>query len=244
MRKKLLPNILLLVGIPSLLLSSCVDDRYLVTPPPVADQTHIEEFDTVSTSLTRGWTLRNVSVPKGPNVWQQGGEVMPWFAPFSSNGSYAGFIGADYTSTSAAAGIISNWLISPPVTFQNGDKITFYTRALQYSDGAGDSTDYGNRMQLRLNLKNDGTNVGNGADAGDFDTPLLDINPSYVFSSRVNPSVRAYPSNWTRFEATVYGLSSPIRGRYAFRYFVEGGGSNGLGSGVAVDLVTYKSVGR
>ncbi|WP_207492549.1 choice-of-anchor J domain-containing protein [Aridibaculum aurantiacum] len=244
MRKRLLPNILLLVGIPSLLFTSCVDDRYLTVPPPVADQSHIEEFDTVAASLSRGWMITNASTPKGSNIWQQGGEVMPWFSPFSSNGTYAGFIGADYTSTSAAAGIISNWLISPPVTFQNGDKIIFYTRALQYDDGAGDSTDYGNRLQVRLNLHNEGLNVGSGSDAGDFDTPLLDINPTYEFSSIVTPSTKAYPANWTRFEATVYGLSKPVRGRYAFRYFIEGGGWNGLGSGVGIDYVTYQSVGR
>ena len=244
MRKRLLPNILLLIGIPALLFSSCVDDRYITIPPPVQNQSYIEDFDTVSSSLNRGWILRNTSVPKGSNVWQQGGEPVPWFSPFSSNGSFAGFIGSDYTSTSAAAGIISNWLISPVVTMQNGDKIIFYTRALQYSDGAGDSTDYGNRLQVRINIENEGLNIGNGAEVGDFNTPILDINPTYIYSSRRTPAPKAYPTNWTRFEATVYGLGKPTRGRYAFRYFVEGGGSNGLGSGVAVDFVTYKSVGN
>lgn len=244
MIKRILPNLFLLVGIPALLFTSCVDDRYLTIPPPIQNQSYIEEFDTVSSALSRGWVLRNTSMPKGSNVWQQGGEPVPWFSPFSSNGSYAGYIGADYTSTSAAAGLISNWLISPPVTMQNGDKIIFYTRALQYDDGAGDSTDYGNRLQVRLNMKNDGLNVGAGSDAGDFDTPILDINPTYTFSSIVTPAAEAFPSNWTRFEATVYGLNKPTLGRYAFRYFVEGGGWNGLGSGVAIDFVTYRSVGN
>ncbi len=244
MRKRILPNILLLVGLPTLLFTSCVDDRYLTVPPPVENQSYIEEFDTLSSALSRGWALRNTSIPKGPNVWQQGGEPAPWFSPFSSNGTYAGFVGADYTSTSAAAGIISNWLISPTVTMQNGDKIIFYTRALQYSDGAGDSTDYGNRLQVRINMNNEGLNVGSGLETGDFNTPILDINPTLAFSSRRTPSPIAFPTNWTRFEATIYGLDKPTRGRYAFRYFVEDGGSNGNGSGVAVDFVTYKSASK
>ncbi|MDB5193700.1 MAG: hypothetical protein JWQ96_3263 [Segetibacter sp.] len=242
MRKQLLPKLLLWVGIPALLITSCVDDRYLTEASPIPDQSFVEEFDTVSMAAGRGWRFVNKSNPKGTNIWQQGGEVAPWFAPFSSNGSYAGFIGADYTSTSAAAGLINNWLISPPVTMQNGDKIVFYTRALHYDDRAGDSTDYGNRLQLRANTTNDGLNIGEGLESGDFTSALLDINPSYEMSSVVAPVPTAYPTNWTRFEATIYGLSKPVRGRFAFRYLVEGAGFNGLGSGIAIDQVTYTSV--
>ncbi len=244
MRKSLLCRALLLVGIPVTMLTSCVDDKYLTNEPPVPNQSFIEEFDTVSASLARGWKVINNSEPKGSNVWQQGGSVIPWFSPWSSSGSYAGFIGADYTSTSAQAGIISNWLISPPVIMQNGDKIIFYTRGLQYDDGTGDSTDYGNRLVLLANTNGDGFNVGTGTGTGDFNEPLVDINSTYRYSSYVAPDPLAYPTNWTRFEGTITGLNKPVRGRFAFRYFVEGGGWNGLGSGVAIDQVTYKSKGH
>jgi hypothetical protein len=250
MRKGPLSLLIICVGF-AFALQSCRNDEYLTTPPPVADQTFVEEFDTVSSALSRGWVLVNSSDPKGSNVWQQGGSVAPWFSPYSSNGTYAGFIGADYTSTSAAAGTISNWLISPAITMQNGDKIVFYTRALQYPDfdpltglPNGDTTDYGNRLQVRLNISNDGTNVGNGYEPGSFSTPLLDINSTYI-PSGVKPATAsplAYPSQWTRFEATVSGLNNPVRGRFALRYFVEDGGFNGLGSGVAIDKVSYTSV--
>jgi len=221
-------------------LQSCKNDSYLATPPPVPNQSFSEDFDTVSASLSRGWVVRNVSVPKGSNVWQQGGAVNPWFSPFSNSGTYAGFIGADYTSTSAAAGIISNWLISPVVTMQNGDKIVFHTRALLYAAGGGDSTDYANRLQVRIS-KTDFIDVGNGDDPGNFKDVLLDINPAYAeyHTSAALYDPTAYPGNWTRFEATVSGLSNPVKGRFAFRYFVEGAGWNGLGSGVAVDQVQY-----
>lgn len=243
MSKSVLCNVLSGIGFSLILLTSCVDDKNLDLPA-VPDQSFVEEFDTLSSALTRGWKLSNTSDPKGSNVWQQGGDVVPWFSPFSSNSSNAGFVGADYTSTSAAAGDISNWLISPLVTMQNGDKIVFYTRALQYDDGAGDSTDYGNRLQVRINTNNEGLNTGFGVESGDFTALLLDINPTYLLSSVVAPEPNAYPSNWTRFEATVFGLTKPVKGRFAFRYFVQGGGNNGLGSGVGLDYVTYKSVGH
>ena len=226
------------------LLQSCKDDSDLTAPPPVANQSFTEEFDTVSASLARGWKIMNVSDPKGSSLWQQGGNINPWFPAFSSNGSNAGFIGADYLSTSADAGIISNWLISPLVTFQNGDKISFYTRASLYPLPAGDSTDYANRM-IVMKSENSGYNIGSGAESGDF-TPLLDINPGYL-EYHIKPSLYsplAYPGRWTRYEITISGQNSPKTGRFAFRYFVEGGGSNGLGSGVAIDKVEYKSVSK
>ncbi len=238
----------------SLLLSACRNDEYLTEAPAIANQSFVEEFDTVSSSLARGWVLRNTSDPIGGGVWQQGGAPAPWFAPYSSNGTYAGFIGADYTSTSAAAATISNWLISPVVTMQNGDKITFYTRALQYpafnpTTGVptGDTTDYGNRLQVRINTANTSADAGVGLEnVGSFTTSVLDINPTYIYSG-VLPATRnpyAYPTNWTRFEATVFGLNGPTQGRFAFRYLVEGGGSNGNGSGVAIDRVEYTSISR
>ncbi len=241
MMKRILPAIFLWVGVAALLFSSCVNDKYLIAPAAVPDQSFIEEFDTVSAAASRGWKFINVSESKGPNIWQQAGAVTPWFDAYSSHGSNVGFIGADYTSTSAAAAIISNWLVSPVVTLQNGDTISFYTRALVYDDGAGDSTDYANRLQLRLSTNGESLNVGNAADPGDFTRGLIDINPNLEASSLINPVATAFPTRWTAFRITLFGLQEPVRGRFAFRYFVEGAGSNGNGSGVGVDLVTYKS---
>lgn len=246
MRKSVFPLVMGSALVLAFLFQSCRDDRHLTAPPPVASQNFTEEFDTVSASLNRGWKLSNGSVPLGGGVWQQGGSVNPWFPAFSSSGSNVGFIGADYTSTSAQQGIISNWLVSPALTMQNGDKITFYTRALQYPDGTGDTTDYGNRLQVMISTSGEDFVTGSGLETGSFKTTLLDINPNYIFSS-IRPatfSPYAYPTQWTRFEATVIGLNNPVKGRFAFRYFVEDGGSNGLGSGVGIDKVQYQSVSR
>lgn len=248
MRKFALRHVAACALVSLIVLQSCKDDSHLTTAPPVPDQSFVEEFDTTASALARGWRFLNVSESKGSNIWQQGGDVIPWFQAYSNKGTYAGFIGADYTSTSAGQAVISNWAVSPLVTFQNGDKIIFYTRTwlddLTPFGFPGDSTDWSNRMQLRINTTNDGMNVGNAADAGDFTQTLVDINPTYD-EYRVNPALRsvyAYPARWTRFEGTVSGLNRPVTGRFGFRYFIEGGGSNGLGSGVAIDRVEYISV--
>lgn len=236
----------LCTGLISVFIFSCKNDSYLLTPPPTPDQSFIEEFDTVSAAISRGWKLSNASAPLGSNIWQQGGSVSPWFSPYSSNGTYAGFIGADYSSTSADQGIISNWLISPPVILQNGDKIIFYTRAYLYALSATDSTDFANNLELRVNTSNDGTDVGNGLYPGSFNKLLVEVNRDLVeyHSSPALYDPLAYPARWTRFEGTISGLQKPVKGRFAFRYFIEGGGFNGLGSGVAIDQVQYKSAGK
>jgi hypothetical protein len=150
------------------LLQSCKDDAYLAEAPATPDQTFTEEFDTVSSAAARGWKFINVSDPMNGNIWQQGGDAAPWFAPYSSNGSYAGFIGVSGLIPAPPPGVtpmISNWLVSPVITMQNGDKIVFYARTA--FDLANDD-DYGNRLQLRINASNESTNVGSGYDPGDF----------------------------------------------------------------------------
>ncbi len=128
-------------------------------------------------------------------------------------------------------------------------KLFFITRA-QLLSFNGDSTDFVNRMQVRLN-KTTSLNCGDGTDPGDFTVPLLDINPFYyeflksAFTNPANPlymqARQAYPHVWTRFEATVIGLDGPTKGRFAFRYFTEEAGANGRGTSIAIDAVSYNS---
>ena len=242
MRKSTFSGLFISAIVVLIIFQSCKNDAYLTTPLPVPDQSFSEEFDTTTAALSRGWKFINASDPVGPGVWQQGGSIPPWFNSYSNNGNAAGFIGADYTSTSAGSATISNWVVSPLITMQNGDKIVFYTRALLYDIGGGDSTDFGNSLQVRINTLNQSTNVGLGLDPGDFTTGLLAINGNFDYYSVLHPVSTAYPARWTRFEATVFGLDKPVKGRFAFRYFVIDGGSAGNGSGVGIDKVTYTSV--
>lgn len=230
------------------LLQSCKDDSYLLAPPPVPNQSFVEEFDTAKSAYNRGWRFINRSDLIGRRNWQNpdANSGIP-FLSWSGTGN--GYLWADYQSTASDAGIISNWAVSPELTMQNGDKIIFYTRA-ELDTLNGDSTDFVNRMQVRLN-KTTSLNCGEGLDPGDFTVPLLDVNPFYyefLKSAFINPSSplfqqarQAYPHVWTRFEATVFGLDGPTKGRFAFRYFMEEAGGNGRGSSIGIDAVSYSS---
>jgi hypothetical protein len=211
-----------------------------MNPPAIPDQSFVEEFDTLQTAYNKGWRFINRSEEIGVSKWTQG-SISGALTAYSSKGTNAGFISTDYQSTAGAASIISNWAVSPPVTMQNGDKIVFYTIASLISIGGGDSTDFANRLQVRINPHNTDLNVGDMDDPGQFDKVLLDINPSYeeYHSSPALYSPDAYPARWTRFEATIQGLNQPVKGRFAFRYFVEDGGSNGRGTEVGIDSVAY-----
>ncbi len=216
--------------------------------PALPDQSFVEEFDTVSSAYDRGWRYLNVSTPKGIGFWTQGlfnnpsvtgfTSVIP-FPAYSSKGTYVGFIGADYSSTSAGLGIISNWVVSPVTKMRNGDRIVFYTRGVIIPLGGGDSTDFSNRLQVRVSANDASLNVGNGDDPGDFGDVLLDINPFYREQHTLAYDPEAYPIHWTRFEAKVGGLNGAVSGRFAFRYYLEGAGFAGIGTGVAIDSVAY-----
>jgi hypothetical protein len=211
----------------------------------IPDQSFIESFDTAISAERRGWTFLNKSVTKGTTNWSN--PSTPPFDAFSSENGPSGYLWADYNSTSSPAGIISNWAVSPIITLQNGDKISFYTRAELYFF-ENDSTDFVNRIQVRLNRKNTGTNTGEGSSTGDFNLLLLDINPEYrsfyyiPFTNRDPDARLAYPHRWTRFEAVISGLEAPVEGRFAFRYFVEEAGNNGRSSSIGIDEVRYESV--
>jgi hypothetical protein len=276
MRNSFLRKFIAFSAIAIFAFQSCKDDSNLAPPPPnTTDYSFTEEFDSASALISRGWKFINASDPLGGGVWQNGGNILPIFSAYSSNGSYAGFIGTDFTSTSAAAGTISNWLVSPSVYMQNGDRIIFYARAqavpgYPYRNGVTatpkDTTDWGNNLQLCINKVNDGFNVGSGFECGDFGVgvnpnALVDINPFYYEShnlpgnygltattilSRATPVTiaQAFPVKWTRFEGVVSGLSEPGYHRFAFRYVVDGGGSNGRATAVGIDKLTYKTVGK
>ena len=257
MRKTILRNLMAYSCVMLLVFQSCKDDSFLTTPLPTADHSFSEEFDTASAALSRGWVFQNNSDSAGGGVWQNGGSILPLFNAYSNNGSYVGFIGTDYTSTSGGASTISNWLISPSIYMQNGDKVVFYARS-QAIKGytTTDSTDFGNSLFVWLNATGDDTNVGTVAtDLGSFSKSLLSINPQ-LFEWHKTPGTyngvyisagqiaQAFPTEWTRFEFTISNLPKPAYRRFAFQYFVPGGGYNGKGTGIGIDHLVYTSVGH
>jgi hypothetical protein len=226
MKKSTLIRLLLLPIISITILQSCKEDKTIVEEP-VADQTATFELDNIATATAAGWTFKNRS--EGQSSSSYGFDNDNSFSPFSG----AGYI---FASFEAGEGLLSVWAISPSVTLQNGDKISFYTRT--YNDNSDPANVYPDRLQLRLSLA-DKDSVGDDASSvGLFKIGLVDINPSL---SATPPD--AYPDSWTKFEGTVTGLNKPTKGRYAFRYFVEDGGSAGTNSlAIALDKVQYTSV--
>jgi hypothetical protein len=157
-----------------------------------------------------GWTTVNSSQPLGTTSWFQGNPAV--FTAFS--GEDNSYIGVNFNSGGGVAAI-SNWLITPTLSFDNGDVVSFYTRATTGST-------YPDRLELRFSDVG-GTNVGATATSvGSFTTLLLEINPTLATGG--------YPEEWTMFSATISGLSGATDGAIAFRYVVSNGGPFGANS--------------
>lgn len=264
MRKTTLLNLLVCSGLAVSIFGSCKDDSNLKYAAAIPDQSFVQEFDTIAAAQAQGWKLVNRSFPIGRQGWIQGNSpfAQATYPAYSSKATSEGFISSDYTSADAqtpAGAVESNFLISPSVILQNGDKIIFYTRE-------DDSISrWADRLQLCYNvLGDDFTSAGKGVDPGGFSQVLLDINPNYASGFTVgttpvapfDPFIPFYPNNsvtyprqWTRFEAHVSGLNAPFRTRFAFRHFVQFGGYpevgsyavGGRGSVISIDSVAYVS---
>ncbi len=183
-------------------------------------QSFTENFDDITTLPGDGWFQQNNSSPIGTTSWFQG----PGFPAF--NGAANSYIAANFNNA-AGTGTISNWLLTPVRTLQNGDVLTFRTRVFD------NPTSFPDRLEVRLSTNGTSSNVGTLAtDVGDFTTLLLSVNPSLTTTG--------YPNTWTLFTATVTGLSGPTSGRFAFRYFVTSGGPTGANSDfIGIDNVVY-----
>lgn len=244
MRKRAFSHLLMGIGVSlTLSLTSCVSDTNL-TPPPAPSNSFTEEFDTLQSAWDRGWRFLNRSTPAG-RIWVNYTSQFPTYphtddiiyhpdwknanpnftvGAYSTKSTRDGYLANCWSAngnfpipSGAAAEYdtwwINNWAVSPEVWMKNGDKIVFYTRC--------DTTA---RLQVRINKTNTNfTNVGYALEeSGDFGSLILDINPNYKAKA-----LDAYPSgNWTRMEATVYGLDKPTKGRFAFRSMLPGSKGN------------------
>ena len=176
-----------------------------------------EEFGTV---VPAGWTVVNNSVPLGVIGWFQGNTSV-FNAQAGPADSYAG---VNFNSGAGTA-TISDWLITPTLTFNNGDVLSFFTRTIDAP------TLFPDRLEVRFSNVG-GTNVGaTAASVGDFTELLLTVNAGLDTTD--------YPNDWTSFSATIAGLSGPTAGAVGFRYFVTDGGPDGSNSDyIGIDTVT------
>ncbi|HMU47554.1 MAG TPA: choice-of-anchor J domain-containing protein [Chitinophagaceae bacterium] len=183
-----------------------------------------EGFNSVS-PLPTGWASQNNSSPAGTTGWFQGNTGV-----FSAqSGPADSYIAANYQNTSGV-GTISNWLFTPTLNIKNGDVLKFYTRTV-------DAPAFPDRLELRMSTNGSSTNVGATATSvGDYTTLLLTVNSSLTTSG--------YPNTWTQYTATVSGVTGTVSGRFAFRYYVTGGGPSGANSDfIGIDNVVFTSSG-
>jgi hypothetical protein len=144
--------------------------------------------------------------------------------PLGQDGGENGFALVNYastTSTATSGATISNWLISPVVNVENGDVVTFYTRI-----GKPSAASFADRLQFRMSTTGaNSTAPSTGpTGVGSFTNLLVDVNP--------NLNLTDYPFVWTQYSYTVTGLNAPTDIKFAFRYFVTNGGTNGSNSDI------------
>jgi hypothetical protein len=186
-----------------------------------------EGFDSLSTAIAAGWSLKNNSVaPK--DGWFPGETGGPFAAAAGAPSSYLYATWRSIDPKMLVGGTISNWLISPTLTFNNGDVLSFATR-----------TETGNQFAERLEVRFSpvgGNDVGNTPDSvGTFTTLQGTLNPGL--------DATVYPQSWTTYATTISGLTGPTLGAIAFRYFVTDGGLGGNNSNmIAIDEVRITEV--
>jgi|GEM_PF-1153061 len=152
--------------------------------------------------------------------WSFTNQTTPFAAYHGTN-----FMVVSYeSSNSNVPATLSNWLVTPQRTFNNGDEFKFYTRT--------NTGNFADRLEVRLGagaLPSPGTG---SASVGDYSTLLLTINPTLTTTG--------YPTTWTEYTITISGLSGPTVGRIAFRYYVTNGGpAGGNSEGIGLDYITY-----
>jgi len=176
-----------------------------------------------ATPAASGWVVANKSTTLGSSTWYTGNA-----SKFPAQ-SGSGYISADLNNTTGN-NTISDWLLTPQVSFNAGDQLSFWTRV------PNNPATFADRLEVRLSTNGSSTNVGaNAAATGDFTTSLLVVNPNLVLSG-----ASSYPGAWTQYTATMPVGGS---GRVGFRYFVTAGGPSGANSNyVGLDSVNLTAV--
>ena len=168
-----------------------------------------------ATTLT--WSKASFTTPLTGAVFGSGNTTT---IPVGQAGGNNSFAIVNFNSTTGA-NTISNWLISPDITVQNGDVVTFYSRK-----GTDGTADYPDRLELRMSSAATTVVPSTGAsDVGSFTTLGVSVNPTLVAGF-------VYPKTWTQYSYTVSGLTAATAVKFAFRYFVTNGGPSGLNSDI------------
>jgi hypothetical protein len=198
---------------------------------------------------TGGWVFDNLSNPPPGSTsptgfWAQGipGNGLDAFGDNAQSGPTNSFITVSFESGLGTGAAVSNWLLTPELTFSNGSVISFYTEQSPLN------TVNPNRLQVRLSLSGASTNVGTQPTTvpgtqpsfGDFTSLLADINPNYLEA----PAAGAYPTTWTQESFVISGLTVPTTGRIGFLYLLTNSTfpTPGQGSMIGIDTFSLTTV--
>ena len=196
--------------------------RYFVTnggTGPNSYQIAIDTFSIKRNGLST-WTIQNNSTPIGATTWQQSDGVIIE----AQTGTPADCVTLDFNSV-LANNTISNWLIAPTISLQNGDLIKFWTKALFNT---------GDRLIVRLSPMGLASIIPNSVMSfGSFTQILTIINPLQTATD--------YPTTWTEYALTVSGIPTPTACRVAFNYNVTNGGPSGP-NGNTIGIDTFSIV--
>ena len=183
-----------------------------------------ENFNSIPTPvvLPTGWTSLNLSSPIGTGGWFAGN--VDSFTAFE--GPDNGYIGVNFQSGSGLS-TLNNWLMTPPVTVQNGDVVSFYSRVPAGSQWA-------DRIEMRQSILGAAsTNPSGLTNVGSYSTLCLTINQTLVAAN--------FPQTWTKYTYVVSGLTGQVSSRFALRYTVPNGGPDGSNSNyVGIDAFQVK----
>lgn len=197
-----------------------------------AGVTYDEGFESIGALAGLGWLTNNNSSPVGATAWSQGNSVGTGAFP-SQAGTANSFITANFNNTTGT-GTISNWMVSPLITFNGASTVSFWTRV-------SSPINFADRLEVRLCTVAPCTAItGESAALATFPTVLKTINPTLTVND--DPTgANGYPgAAWAQFSfASGAGLPTSGQGRIAFRYWVTSGGPSGANSSLlAIDSVS------
>ncbi|REC59215.1 hypothetical protein DRF65_27180 [Chryseobacterium pennae] len=176
------------------------------------------------------WTITNQSLPPSPTagLWKKAAYTAPLGNPlvFSSQtandiprGQAGGINSFAVVGSNSVANIgdISNWLISPAVMVKDGDVVSFFTRK---GNGIVDRAD---RLEVRYSTASSTVNPA-PMTLGSFTSFGVSVNPGLLQGFN-------YPRNWQKYQFVISGVGpNPKPVKFGFRYYVVGGGPNGINS--------------
>ncbi len=203
-------------------------DNFGTAPPTV---TYNEGFESIAALAGLGWVTNNNSNPVGGTAWSQGNSVDVFPSQAGTPNSY---ISANYNNTTGA-GTISNWMVTPLITFNGASTLSFWTKVFS-------PIDYADRLEVRLCTAAPCTAITGEATAlATFPTVLKTINPTLTVND--DPTgANGYPAAaWAQFSLVSGpgGLPTSGQGRIAFRYWVTNGGPSGANSSlIGIDSVS------